>query len=681
MTTKNAYLLVLNGSTIAGDGENLGPNIVANGDFAGGESEWTASSNPNFTFSVSGGVATLALSVAGSANIIQRAIVTEPGTYQFQMTGYTNSPNEYRFYGGVSSGTSFSFLLPSSYATNTSSDTTTATFEVPEGVEYLLIGLEVKGTSGTMEAYISDYSIKRVGGAKADRTFLFTDHVPGFHTAPSNSVAADKYADPRILSVGDISEAMVMSLLVNQSSNVPVFGDIVLDNTDGALNSFADMTFQEQAVSLYRGPVDEEPIDGANWSRVFSGFVRTVTVDDSVRVFIRSKAEATNKSLQTATFLGTSTSTGGTEGDASLLGQIKPVIAGGIYNVEPVLVNRADLVYALSFDRNGGRAFGSGDLRDGGASLTGVGNFSDYAALMAATVGSGEFATCHNEGLIRAGAAPTYVHHCTTAAGTANNYVGPVVSDLFDNYGRGVSSSDVDADSITNLGSFPEAAGFWAPGTTTLAAAVQAVVECSIGYTAWSADGKLYFDVVPIPEDETADYSLDESGIVDLRVSDRTQFARNLLPGSAVRLGAGRNWNVRDQSEVNPSASDSDQAKLTSRAFTWYYFPVAEVGDRYPQAEQIEFITSGLGNLSGTYDLKANVKRIADRFCVPREAFEVDFVPSNLDGAFSMRCGQIMELKTDRLGLSSDGKNFLIVKLNKRLGGRDGELFTATLWG
>lgn len=97
--------------------------------------------------------------------------------------------------------------------------------------------------------------------------------------------------------------------------------------------------------------------------------------------------------------------TGGAEGGPDLKGKLKPWLFGHAMSVEPVLINEDDSVYQFS-------AYGAiqavDALYERGADFGApTANYANYAALVAATIPAGRWATCLAEGLIRLGA-PQY---------------------------------------------------------------------------------------------------------------------------------------------------------------------------------------------------------------------------------------------------------------------------------
>jgi hypothetical protein len=97
--------------------------------------------------------------------------------------------------------------------------------------------------------------------------------------------------------------------------------------------------------------------------------------------------------------------TGGADGDASLLGALKPYTVGQVFNISPVQINAAQLIYQVSHTS----VLAIDAVRDGGAPLSIGADFPDWASLAAASVTSGSYATCLALGLFRLSATPVFI--------------------------------------------------------------------------------------------------------------------------------------------------------------------------------------------------------------------------------------------------------------------------------
>jgi len=137
------------------------------------------------------------------------------------------------------------------------------------------------------------------------------------------------------------------------------------------------------------------------WASVFSGKVKsfraaasklsvTATIDD----------EPFSVQVLSASYAGT----GGIEGGADIKGKPKPWAFGAPKNIEPVLIDSVDSVFQVS-------AYGAiknvVTLYERGAAFgASYGDYANYAALVAAAIPAGRWATCLASGLIRLGAPP-----------------------------------------------------------------------------------------------------------------------------------------------------------------------------------------------------------------------------------------------------------------------------------
>lgn len=102
--------------------------------------------------------------------------------------------------------------------------------------------------------------------------------------------------------------------------------------------------------------------------------------------------------------------TTGAEGGADLKGQLKPWVFGRALNVEPVFIDQIDNVFQVS---GYGAVQAISAVYERGASFgASVGDFANYAALVAATIPAGRWGTCLAQGMFRLGAPPAGVITC-----------------------------------------------------------------------------------------------------------------------------------------------------------------------------------------------------------------------------------------------------------------------------
>lgn len=150
-------------------------------------------------------------------------------------------------------------------------------------------------------------------------------------------------------------------------------------------------------VTLYAG----ESGDAWPWEIVFKGLVDRFEAEGSrLKLTASVDTEPFEKDALTLAYAGTT----GLEGDANIKNRVKPWVFGRALNVEPVLLSAVDSVFQFS-------AYGPIEAvtalyeraSDFGPS---IGDYADYAALVAATIPAGRWATCLAQGLVRLGAPP-----------------------------------------------------------------------------------------------------------------------------------------------------------------------------------------------------------------------------------------------------------------------------------
>lgn len=137
--------------------------------------------------------------------------------------------------------------------------------------------------------------------------------------------------------------------------------------------------------------------DGWPWRKVFAGNVGAWQRKGQ-SLSLTAAVQFDDKDLLNKTYAGS----GGAEGGLDMKGRVKPLALGWPQNVEPVLINAVDSVYQFS-------AYGAIEqvtkLYERGSDFgAAAADYADYAALVAATIAPGKWATCLAQGMIRLGA-------------------------------------------------------------------------------------------------------------------------------------------------------------------------------------------------------------------------------------------------------------------------------------
>ena len=239
---------------------------------------------------------------------------------------------------------------------------------------------------------------------------------------------------------------------------------------------------------------------------------------------------------------------GGAEGGSDIKNRVKPLVIGWAMNVEPVLVDATNSVYQFS-------AYGAIEAvttlyergSDFGAS---VGDYADYAALVAATIPPSRWGTCLAEGMVRLGA-PAYGVITGDIKGhkvgaTTPRLTGAIINALASI--SGVSSGSIETSTLTtldsdvpyniNLALFDQ--------ITFLDIARRLALPCN--YQAGvSLGGKLFVTKPSFSISETL--TLDTRGRALPLVTD-SDMAEVSPPYYRTVMGANRAWRVHSADEI-----------------------------------------------------------------------------------------------------------------------------------
>ena len=184
------------------------------------------------------------------------------------------------------------------------------------------------------------------------------------------------------------------------------FGALKLIDPEGELDGLLDLGWDNARIQLKRGDASQRLADWQVVAELTAAGIladaRTKTID------IRDLGWKLTAELHGLRWTGQ----GGAEGDARLAGQVIPYAAGFVFNATPVQESAANLIYRVST----GRVRDVSAVRDGGQPLLQGVDYPDYAALLAAVLGSAippaTYATCLSEGRFALGSSPVYDVTC-----------------------------------------------------------------------------------------------------------------------------------------------------------------------------------------------------------------------------------------------------------------------------
>lgn len=330
----------------------------------------------------------------------------------------------------------------------------------------------------------------------------------------------------------------------------PAIYTIRLDNRDGELDYFMDYNF----INVFTGC----RIAIGSTVLVFSGTVVQFTFGDEIVVQVQHFQDFTPRNIQPLKYAGT----GGLEGEAELAGRWKPMTWGRVFNIEPISLIPAKLVYQY----HSGAVGGPIGVYDGGAPLTYIRDFTNYSRFLSASVAPGKYISMNSNGLIRLGAP-----------------VGSVLTVTADGHKEGSTVLRDFGEILAKVASY---------GTSLTLDASSTPGTQLLGYF---YDGKSELQAVDFL-DELAKSSLSYYYVSELQPSP------GIYLYSAVFNGAGtpvRSYGARDIFSISPAQVDFPLKRLTFEyARNWRPLAESEVLGAVPDATKAVITQPNL-----TYDL------------------------------------------------------------------------------
>lgn len=228
--------------------------------------------------------------------------------------------------------------------------------------------------------------------------FILRAATMGFATLADDPDLPSVYWDDRVRDPGSLS--LVLPLVpVGDAAIQTTVGRAVLDNTDGAFDVVLDTNSAvSHALDIKCGRLGAYLED---FVTIFRARITGVGLTETEATLDLQDPVVYAQNLYPTTIY---TGAGGAAGDAELEGIVKPVVLGRVWNMSPVLINAVGLIFQV----HDGAVSAITGVFDGGVALTFSANFASYAALAAASVTAGQYATCLAAGLIRVGGTPAF---------------------------------------------------------------------------------------------------------------------------------------------------------------------------------------------------------------------------------------------------------------------------------
>lgn len=486
----------------------------------------------------------------------------------------------------------------------------------------------------------------------------------GMMTLPSETPANAWYA-PRVAQPIGFKRTMFANARVLGGTTVGT-GEIVLLNTDQGLATLRDYGIDGRDVVVRIGQPGAAYPSG--YTTLLSGTAEQVEVNATeVRVRLRDKLQLLTLPVQATLYAGTNSLPAGVEGTADdIKGQRKPLLFGRRYQIDPVLVNTARLIYQI----HDGSIEAVDGVYDQGVALTPSTNHANLAALEGATVAAGTFHTCRALGLIRLGADPAGKLTVDARGDNTGGYVdtaAEIVSRILTQR-CGIAGGDVDSASVTALAS---AAGYevgvYLTGDTTRQQAIDMVLSAVGGWLAPTRAGLWQVGRLVAPSG-SPDFAFTDVEILALDAL-ATRDTDAGLPVWRVKL-RGLPYTQIGPADLAGAVTQANKARLLQ---PWREVTASDsaVQTKHLLAPELARDTA----IQDAADMATEAARLLTLHKVRRDFVEAR-VALTQDNA-TVDLGDMVRLTTPRLGYVA-GRDFIVVGVDAD--GRRNRL-TLQLWG
>lgn len=479
----------------------------------------------------------------------------------------------------------------------------------------------------------------------------------GYTTQPGDD-PADTYFEPRIVQPGNYERSIFDQGRTSGEARVGA-GEIVLANPDGELDALIGYAFDGHALRIFGLASADAP--WASRTLLFRGTVEQAEFSwRRVTLRIRDRLAELREPIQTAFYAGTTVSGGMTEAEGrpeDLKDRPKPLLFGVARNVPAIQANIFDHIYQVSSD-----AFAAVlAVYDRGVALAATGDHATLAALLAASLTGGNYATCLALGVIRIGGSPVgeitvdVVEGATSGARTAGQIVRRILIKAGMVEDVDFLASDIDALDGLNAAEV----GIWLGTEETATLNVVTAVLDSIGaYIVPNRLGVFRIGRVDAAT-ETPVATFDENMILD-RGAGIERIATNDqgggVPAHKVTIRYQRNYATADANQLAGSAT-SQFIAFSEQQWRTATSEDPAVKARHLLAPELEF-ESLIDDADAAGD---EADRRLGLYSVRRDRMRA---PLKSEYAAEVDLGDVITLMVPRFDMT-DGKDFVVLGMEE----------------
>lgn len=474
-------------------------------------------------------------------------------------------------------------------------------------------------------------------------------------TTKNDDTPAAQYVPGKLSTKFNYSVSVFAGTDPTKGGGTATVGILELIDTDGELDGLRTLGWDGAIIDIRRGDPDGYFNTYTTVARLTAADMRSPTLRRK-EIRLRDLGWQLTKAELHGQRYG---ATGGIDGDPnipSLKGRIKPICFGPVFNITPVQINAALMIYQVSCTS----VLGIDDVRDGGVSLTPGADYATYDLLAAASVPAGTFATCKAFGLFRLGSAAVFIitadvrgDNDTINSLTYPHTRGQIAKRIAT--GRGNlklrDPQDIDASTFDALDQKQTAnVGRFYDSEITKAAALTDLMAGCAGWWSVGVRGLLSIGQLEDPATLARSFTLDYAPTTSESRLGEPAMIDYQLPRRNTLMGWRRNYT---KMETNQIAGSVSQANSSIYQGVGNFAPAENlwVAAGYPSADVV--------TVDGGFETEAAAQAEANRqmrlFGQVREVFSI---PAQID-PFADVVGRVGEiLNSNRLGLGSTSNAF-----------------------
>ena len=501
--------------------------------------------------------------------------------------------------------------------------------------------------------------VAAINAAGTLQTLYLSDE--GFCTSPTDT-PANTFCDPRIIDPGSLGLHAFGDGRTSGTTRLES-GDLVLVNTDGALDDWINYSFDGRSITIRSG--EEGGAYPSSFTTVFKGTMESFeTTFDKAVIKLRDKQFVFDLPLLTTLYTGSNVLPDGLEGTPDDIKDTqKPRVYGKVYNITPAFINTSKLTYQVS----DGPVQSISAVYDKGAAFTAGADFATTTLLQAAVPAAGSYVTCLSAGMFRLGSKPagTVTADVTQGATAADRTVAQIVKAVA--LAASLSAGEISAADVTALDTLNSSVvGVYVSDDSTFQSVIDQLVNSVGAYASFDNTGTLRMGRLASPSGTPLLY-LQEYDI-------RDNFERRSIKDGGIPV---YRVSVNYSKIYTPQSSDLagvvTEARRAAIAKEWSVSKVEDIAIKTQWKLSDELKQDTL--LTNATDAATEAARLLALYKVRRDLYEVT-ISSSLFAQANLKIMDVVSVTSSRFGMSG-GKLFKVLGYSFSLRSQE---VTLNLW-